>query len=579
MNSHDPLAIVPPPWRTTFISTRTRSEKHITPFTFPSGSLQIDCVPDEPHLQAVAAQLGRHLASETGFTVEVAPAPDTPRLEQSSSRDAQIHLSLVSEEEFTRLLDEYQEFQEQGVNVVEPVTDGDAIRSERPRGPETYTLRIDGQNGIDLRAMDLKGLLRGSQTVRQILGNWKDIEGETESGQEKPQEGEVRLVGSEIPSTIIIDGPQFEWRGCLLDCSRFLELLAYHKMNRFHWHLVDDQGWRLQIDAYPKLIEVGSWRSQEDVSSNPPVRYGGYYTKDDVRDILTTADSLGITVVPEIELPGHSMAALASYPELGCTGGPYEVPFEWGIFEDVYCAGNEKVFTFLETILSEVIDLFPNSPYIHIGGDECPKTRWENCPKCRKRVEDEGLKNFDELQSWFVKRIARFLHSKGKSLVGWDEILEGGLPQTQASGSGMVIVQSWRSLDGAVEAVKAGAMAVCSPTSHCYFDYPLSVTNIKKVYEFDAIPPGFTEEQAKQILGGECNMWSERAPQGTIFSKVYPRMLALTAKLWSGPSVSTKIPFEEYHAMLIERHFPRLKKLGVECGDGMQDDHDSDATE
>src|SRR5687767_13466443 len=216
-------------------------------------------------------------------------------------------------------------------------------------------------------------------------------------------------------------------------------------MNTFHWHLTEDQGWRIEIKKYPKLTEIGAWRNGSMVGrysdhNIDDVRYGGYYTQDDIREIVKYAQSRHITIIPEIEMPGHALAALASYPELSCTGGPFEVAKEWGVFDDVYCAGNENTFKFIEDVLTEVCALFPGK-YIHIGGDECPKTRWKVCPKCQKRMKDEGLKDEHELQSYFIRRIEKFLNSKGKQIIGWDEILEGGLAPNAA-------VMSWRGEQG-----------------------------------------------------------------------------------------------------------------------------------
>lgn len=413
-------------------------------------------------------------------------------------------------------------------------------------GDEGYELNVSN-NAVSLLAYKPAGLFRGIQTIRQLL----------------PPEIE-KLNGCEtqnlsLPGINILDKPKFPWRGMLLDCcrhfmdkefvKRYIDLLAYHKMNVLHWHLTEDQGWRIEIKKYPKLTEVGAWRKNDNGSL-----YGGYYTQEDIRDVVEYAKSRYITIVPEIEMPGHSMAAITGYPELSCTGGPFDVASTWGVFKDVYCAGNDSTFTFLEDVLTEVIDLFPGT-YIHIGGDEVPKDRWSNCEKCQSRIEVEGLSDEAELQSYFIKRIEKFLSSKGKRLVGWDEILEGGLPPEAT-------VQSWRGMEGAITAVRSGHDAIVSPTSHAYFDYDLATTDLEKVYSFNPIPPMLTAEEQKHILGGECNMWTERAPQEKIDSKVFPRILAMAEVLWTADPDRN---FDEFFQR-VYLHYKRLDLLGVKFG-------------
>ena len=293
-------------------------------------------------------------------------------------------------------------------------------RGDEAMGAEGYRLEVT-EKAVRIEAYQPAGLFYGVQTLRQLLP--EEIEA--------PDKQQAPLGGWTVPSVTIEDKPRFPWRGMLLDCGRhfmdkefvkrYVDLLAYHKMNRLHWHLTEDQGWRIEIKKYPKLTEVGAWREYEDGTV-----YGGFYTQDDVREIVAYAKSRFVTVVPEIEMPGHSVAALAAYPEFSCTGGPFEVETQWGVHKDVYCAGNDRTFKFLEDVLEEVMTLF-DSPYIHIGGDECPKDRWKQCPKCQGRIKVEGLKDEHELQSYFIKRMERFLSSKGRRLIGWDEILEGGL--------------------------------------------------------------------------------------------------------------------------------------------------------
>ena len=363
-----------------------------------------------------------------------------------------------------------------------------------------------------------------------------------------------------LPSVKIDDWAEFEHRGLLLDCSRhffskevvkkYIDLLAFYKMNVLHWHLTEDQAWRIAIDKYPKLTEVGAWRTEMDGSI-----YGGFYTKEEIKEVVAYAAQRHIDIIPEIELPGHSQAAIAAYPYLSCTGDSISVANDWGVFKDIYCAGNDSVFTFLEDVLSEVMELFP-SEYIHIGGDEAPKIRWEQCNKCQKRMADHNLKDEHELQSYFIKRIQKFLSANGKQLIGWDEILEGGL----AKGA---IVQSWRGMEGGIAAVRHGNKAIMSPTSHAYFDYDLKAIDLHKVYSFYPIPKELYREESKLIIGGECNMWTEHVPdEANLDSKVFPRLLAMSEVLWSD---STGRSYDEFLSRVYAHH-SILKKLNVKYG-------------
>ncbi len=330
--------------------------------------------------------------------------------------------------------------------------------------------------------------------------------------QEVENQKVIEGLSLSVPACIIEDEPRFVYRGMHLDVGRhmfpvatikrYIDMLALHKMNTFHWHLTEDQGWRIEIKKYPKLTEIGAFRNETVVghAGRPPLvfdgkRYGGFYTQDEVRDVVAYAKSKFITVIPEIEMPGHAMAALASYPELSCTGGPFEVNTKWGVMDDVFCAGKEETFTFLQDVLTEVIDLFPGT-YIHVGGDECPKARWEKCPLCQKRIKDEGLKDEHELQSYFIQRIEKFLSSKGRKLIGWDEILEGGLAPEAT-------VMSWRGTKGGIAAAKQKHDVIMTPSSHVYLDYyqcepagqPLAIGGylpLEKVYSFNPMPEELT---------------------------------------------------------------------------------------
>ena len=417
-------------------------------------------------------------------------------------------------------------------------------------GKEGYALSVTKDRVIISAAM-AAGIFYGIQTLRQLL----------------PSEIEKQNVVREkvvwgIPCVEIEDKPRFEWRGLMIDCSRTfwsktfikrkIRLMSLYKLNRLHLHLTDDQGWRLQIRKHPKLTEIGSKFAQK--YQEPPERQG-CYTQDDIKEIIAYGARYHVTIVPEIEMPGHSTAALTVYPELSCTGGPFEIfPFFKGpgITKDILCAGNEKTFQFLEDVLGEVVELFP-SEFVHIGGDEAPKDRWSQCPKCQARIQQEGLKNEQELQSYFVKRIEKFLHAKGKRLIGWGEILEGGLAPRAT-------VMSWRKSESGVAAAKAGQDVVMSLTSHCYFNFPYKRISTMKVYGYNPIPAELTEEQAKHILGIQANFWStiDREEVG-VDKQVFPRLLAIAEVAWSPKDQRDETRFRDR----VKIDSSRLKKLGV----------------
>ncbi|MFT7546036.1 MAG: hexosaminidase [Gammaproteobacteria bacterium] len=406
---------------------------------------------------------------------------------------------------------------------------------------EAYSMLVS-QESVLMAARSSKGVTAGLATLKQLLF-LNELKGHYF-----------------IPEMRLTDQPRFEHRGLLLDCSRhffsvdvvkkYIDLLSLYKMNVLHWHLTEDQGWRIAIDKYPKLTEVGAYRTEEDGSI-----YGGFYTKEEIREVVAYAEKKNINIIPEIELPGHSQAAIAAYPHLSCTGEQVDVVNDWGVFKEIYCAGNDSTFLFLEDVLTEVIDLFP-SKYIHIGGDEAPKTRWKACDKCQKRMHDHHLEDEHELQSYFIKRIQSFLKTKNKELIGWDEILEGGL----AEGA---IVQSWRGMQGGIDAVKNGNKAIMSPTSHAYLDYSLRAIDLEKVYSFNPIPSELTEEESKLIIGGEVNMWTEHVPdEANLDSKVFPRLLAMSEILWTGNEQ------KNYDSFLnrVYKHHDILTLLNVEYG-------------
>ena len=411
---------------------------------------------------------------------------------------------------------------------------------------EGYRIEVDASS-VKVYAATPTGWFRGWTTLRKMM----PIECETGCGE-----------GFDLPAVWIKDAPALEHRGLLLDgCRHFqdvgfvkkqIETLALHGMNVLHWHLTEDQGWRIEIESRPRLTEVGAWRTEADGS-----QHGGYYTQDEIREVVAYAAARHIEVIPEIEMPGHSSAALAAYPDLGCTGDSLEVPHRWGVFKDIYCAGKEETFVFLEEVLDEVVELFPG-PRVHIGGDEAPKVRWAACPKCQRRMKDEGLANEEELQRWFIGRMGRYLATKGKTIIGWDEILEGGLPEGAA-------VQSWRGMEGAAEGVHLGADVVVSPTSHCYLDYPLRSTDLEEAYGFNPLPDSLTHGPGR-ILGGEGNMWTEHAPQEVVESKVYPRLTALAEVYWSGPGRTSAEGAYANFLERLDRFYPRLAALDVAYG-------------
>lgn len=362
-----------------------------------------------------------------------------------------------------------------------------------------------------------------------------------------------------LPVLSISDSPSFSWRGLMLDCSRtfipipeikkIIDGLAFYKMNVLHLHLTDDQGWRLEIKKYPELTDLCSETDAKYTNDK-----GGYYTQEEMKDLIEYADIRNVTIVPEIELPGHSNEIFAAFPELSCSGKQTEIfPFFSGpgVTEDIFCAGKEDVFAFLENVLDEVCELFP-SDYIHIGGDEAPKVRWDNCEDCQRRIEDENLNDSHELQSYFIQRIEGFLNKKGKKLIGWDEILEGGLAENAA-------VMSWRGTQGGIDAASAGHPVVMSPTSHCYFDYSYGTTPVEKVYGFNPIPAELSASQAEFVLGAQANFWSHIDRQSYAMERqIFPRIIALSERLWSS-EVSDFVDFETR----LESHYPILDSLKI----------------
>ena len=404
---------------------------------------------------------------------------------------------------------------------------------------EAYVLSVRSDR-IDLTGGSPAGVFYGFQTLRQMLPE-SALRGE-----------KARAI--DLPVVEIRDEPRIGYRALLLDAGRHffgpeevksvIDLMAMHKLNRLQWHLTEDQGWRIEIRKYPELTRRGAWRDRSDLRpaedgrpEKDPQPYGGYYTQQQVREIVRYAADRFIEIVPEIEMPGHAMAALASYPWLGCLGEGYEVPSLWGVKEDVYCAGKDSTFVFLEDVLTEVTDLFPYG-LVHIGGDECPKARWKECPRCQRRMRDEGLGSEEELQSYFVRRIERFLASRNRRMVGWDEIRQGGLSET-------AIVLSRKREQGLRSALENGNDVIMTPYLNCYFDYyqgsgetePLAFGGflpLRTAYDLDPFE-GLNAEQSRRILGVQCNLWTEFV--ATLDHAEYmllPRLAAFAERAWTG---------------------------------------------
>jgi len=451
------------------------------------------------------------------------------------------------------------------------------INSKGSLPSEGYSLKVTKKN-IILTGGSAAGLFYGSQTLVQIL----PITPQPDLDRPLP------LTTLDVPCLEIKDQPRYPYRGMHLDVSRhffpkefvkkYIDLIAMYKMNTFHWHLTDDNGWRIEIKKYPKLTETGAWRvDREDLpwAERPPQKqgekatYGGYYTQDEIREIVEYAREKYVTVIPEIEMPAHSVEVLAAYPQFSCTGGPFTVPpGSYWPNSDILCAGNDSVFQFLQDVLTEVIDLFP-SKYIHAGGDEADKTRWKECPKCQGRIRNESLKDERELQSYFIKRIEKFIISKNRKMIGWDEILEGGLAPEAT-------VMSWRGLEGGIAAARQGHDVIMTPTSHCYFDYyqadpdfePKAIGGflpLKKVYSFEPTPEELTKQEEKFILGTQGNVWTEYipVPEHAEYMAV-PRMIALAEVGWTAKELKDWKSFRQR----LTDHLKRLGHIGVNYSKG-----------
>ena len=422
--------------------------------------------------------------------------------------------------------------------------------SPKVTNPEGYVLTVSAK-GITIEGGSSAGVFYGIQTLRKSIAS------------------------RQIPAAVVTDAPRFVWRGMHLDCSRhffsvdfvkkFIDLLALHNMNRFHWHLTDDQGWRIEIKKWPKLISVGSKRSGTIIGTNSDIDdgipYGGYYTQDEAREIVAYAAARHITVIPEIDMPGHMLAALASYPELGCTGGPYQVGHYWGVYKDVLCVSNERVYQFVEDVLTEIMDIFP-SEVIHIGGDETPTDKWLQCPRCqalRKQLPapQQAAEDFEPLtsklsplQAHFTRKVFDFLTSKGRRALGWDEILDGS-PQN-------AMIMSWRGTEPGAKAAETGHDVVMTPTTYCYFDYQQvkdtqfepsrcgGFIPIEKVYSLDPAPDSLSVTAREHILGAQANLWTEyMTNEAMVEYQALPRMSALSEVQWTQPTRKDYESFKE----------------------------------
>jgi len=434
-------------------------------------------------------------------------------------------------------------------------------------GAEGYELTV-APDSVVIRATAEAGLFYGVQTLLQLL---------------PPEIFSTNLVTDadwQMPCVQIEDWPRFKWRGLMLDVSRHfynksevetvLDAMALHKLNTFHWHLTDDQGWRIEIKKYPKLTQVGAWRRdvgfkldpKSTTAYGPDGRYGGFYTQADIREVVAYAAARHISIVPEIEMPGHATAALAAYPQFSCTGGPFTIPLTGGVFHGIYNPANDETFKFLDEVLTEVFQLFPGK-YVHIGGDEVPKDTWKNSPECQALMKGEGLQNEEELQSWFTRRIEKFVSAHGRTMIGWSEILQGGLAQNAA-------VMDW--IGGAQEAASAGHDVVMTPTKFCYLDYYQSKDHstepyasggflpLNRVYSFEPIPANLAPQYQQHILGAQGNLWTEYIPSLSHAEyMLFPRMCALAEVTWSSKSSRDWNDF----ARRLQVHSKRFVQLGI----------------
>ncbi|KAJ1565286.1 Beta-hexosaminidase, partial [Cladochytrium tenue] len=552
MDSFNPLRVLPPPAETVLLDLENGgaagSPDRPQFCRFDQGSPHWRIAWITPAAEASSATAAIQEAARVASS-QLKITADPTRAASAASSDAHIVLELL---------------EGSGAARASALLAEAALAADPEFEDETYVLEIrDGR--VAVTAPRPVGLFYGIQTLRQLLDTART---DSAGGGASIEASASTIV--ELPAVVVRDGPRFPWRGLLLDCVRhfqpiplildLLDWLAYHKLNVLHWHVTDDQGWRLPIASRPRLAEVGG--------------ADGVYTAADVAAVVRRAAELHVRVVPEVELPGHCVAALAAYAELGCSRGPYVVPREqWGIFDDVFCAGRENTFEFLGDAMHGVARAVgvvdggrdgKGGGFLHLGGDEVPRTRWDACEDCRARVVSEGLSGIgagDQLQAYFFRRAAGLALSPAvggaRRLVAWDEVLDdGGLaggPLPAGVAPGVLAVQCWRGMAAAREAVRRGHGAITSPTAHCYLDYPLSRLDLRAAYAFEPVPEG--EEDAKTgatisgrglVLGSEACMWSERAPPESIPGKVFPRLVAIATKVWAPKAVNEAISFEEF---------------------------------
>ena len=438
-------------------------------------------------------------------------------------------------------------------------------------GDEGYRLKVD-KKSVTVEAKNPKGMFYAVQTLFQLL---------------PPQvmsPTKIEGIVLKMPAVKIMDKPRFSYRGMHLDVCRhfmpvdfvkqYIDLLAMFKLNTFHWHLTDDQGWRIEIKKYPKLATISSMRAETVVGHSgisntyDGIPHGGYYTQDEIKDVVAYAAKRFITIIPEIEMPGHALAVLAAYPQFSCTGGPFKVGTRFGVYDDIFCAGNDSTYVFLQDVLDEVMALFP-SKYIHIGGDEAPKARWKVCPKCQARIKSEGLKDEAELQSYFVKRIEKYVVSKGRKIIGWDEILEGGLAPEAT-------VMSWRGTDGGIAAAKQKHDVIMSDNGHLYFDHyqadpetePLAIGGylpLRMVYDYEPIPAELKADEATHIIGAQAQVWTEYLKTPTnVEYMLLPRLFALSEIDWTSKEQKNWYDFRNR----LDNSIQRMAVMGLNYSQG-----------
>lgn len=491
------------------------------------------------------AVLGIRYGLSQERTINIIPKPSAVTIKSSSrilGSDIAIVANSADEKNVASMLQDFLKTKNVESHVIQtPVSNSTdqiilaTVKNTTP-GKEGYKLSIDTEN-IKIEANDGAGLFYGVQSLFQLF----------------PPTGKA-----ELPFINIVDQPRFSWRGLHLDVGRhffpvsfikkYIDVMSHYKLNTFHWHLTEDQGWRIEIKKYPELQTVAAFRKETVIgrassrTRNEPhkfdgVRHGGFYTQEEVKEVVAYAAQRYVTVVPEIEMPGHALAALTAYPYLGCTGGPYEVATTWGVFDDVFCAGKETTFQFLQDVIDEITPLFPGK-YIHIGGDECPKTKWEKCPYCNERMKTEKLKDTHALQSYFIQRMEKYINSKGKQIIGWDEILEGGLAPNAT-------VMSWRGEEGGIAAAQQHHDVVMTPSKWLYLDYyqdtskaePLAIGGyvpVSKIYSYEPVSSQLKADERNYILGTQANVWTEyMTTENQVEYMVYPRAIALAEVAWS----------------------------------------------